>query len=116
MKMNQNRNNIHEDLNLLIPNIDTTSERLPSDNTPRKLLRNIIIEKNLNRNKNNIKIHNTDNKIQKYSNNLVLRTMRNTPHNYSNNKENRYSQKETQEMTHEKSNKNNIKKLNDKKF
>ena len=112
MEMNQNRKNIYGDLNLLIPNIDTTSERLPSDNTPGAFLRNIITEKNSNRNKNNIKVHNTENKIQKYSNNFVNRTMRNTQHNYSNNKENLYSQKETQEMTHDKSNKNSKNKIN----
>ena len=115
MKMNEKNNNYTGELNLLIPNIDTTSERLPSENTPGAFLKNILTEKNINNNKEQKKGKNNiphNKKIQKYSNNLVSRTMRNNQHNFSNNKENHYSQKETQDMTQKKNNINKNKSNN----
>ena len=47
MKMNQNKHNFQKDINLLIPNIDTTSERLSSDNRPGTFLKNTLTEKSL---------------------------------------------------------------------
>ena len=104
MKMSKNKQNLQKDINL-IPNIDTTSERLSSDNTPGKFFLNNLTEKNLPKNcqyqVNNI---NMEKKFQKYSDNLIPKTMRNTPKNYSSIKENHYSQNETEEMTRKKSN------------
>ena len=100
--MNQNKHNFARDLNLLIPNIDTTSERLSSDNTPGTFIKNNLTDNNLmNPYQGQFKINNGKNEFQKYQ---IPKTMRDTPKNYSNIKENHYSQKETQDLTHKKPN------------
>ena len=102
--MNKNRHNFQKDINL-IPNIDTTSERLSSDNTPGKFFFNNLTEKNLlQHGQYQVNNHNMEKKIQKYSDNLIPKTMRNTPKNYSSIKEYHSSQNETEEMTRKKSN------------
>ena len=113
MKMKQNNNNSPGELNLLIPNIDTTSERLPSENTPGVFMKNILTEKNLNQNqeKNKQKMPNNK-KFQKFSNNLISKTMRNNQQNFCNYKKSDYSQKETQEITQKNNNLNNKNKAN----
>ena len=116
--MDQNKHNFPKDVKLLISNIDTTSERLSSDNTPGIFLKNSFTEKALlNENKNQFNY--TATKNQKNTDKLIPKTMRNTPrnahNNYSNNKEYNLSQKETQEITQKKSNmtstKNTFKKM-----
>ena len=115
MKMNQNKHNFQKDINLLIPNIDTTSERLSSDNRPGTFLKNTLTEKSLKKPyQEQINTNSTVKENQKYSNNLISKTMRNTPNNYNNIKEYQSSQKETQEMTHKKSSINSQKSLNKK--
>ena len=115
MNMNQNKHNYQKDINLLIPNIDTTSERLSSDNRPGTFLKNTLTEKILKKPyQGHINTNGVENANLKYSNNLISKTMRNTPNNYNNNKEYQSSQKETQEMTHKKSSINSQKSLNKK--
>ena len=113
--MNQNNKYNYQggDLNLLIPNIDTTTERLSSDNTPGIFFKNSLTEKNLANHKFlPTKTNSTEKKIQKNSNNLIPKTIRTTPNNYSNSKNNHSSQKETREMTQVKTNLNSKTKPN----
>ena len=66
--MNQNNKYNYQggDLNLLIPNIDTTTERLSSDNTPGIFFKNSLTEKNLANHKFlPTKTNSTEKKIQK---------------------------------------------------
>ena len=104
--MNQGKHNNHDDLTLLIPNIDTTTERLSSDNNIGIFFKNTLTDKNkINTNLEILKTNNTEKKIQKNSDNSNAKSMRGTPDNYSNIKNNCSSQKETQEMTQQKTNK-----------
>ena len=114
--MNQNKHNFQKDINLLIPNIDTTSERLSSDNRPGTFLKNTLTEKSMKRSYQGQIITNItiEKENHKFSNNLISKTMRNTPNNYNRIKDYQSSQKETQEMTHKKSSINSQKSLNKK--
>ena len=111
--MNQIKHNNHDDLTLLIPNIDTTTERLTSDNNIGLFFKNTLTDKSkINTNLEILKTNNTEKKIQKYSDNSNTKSMRGTPNNYSNIKNNCSSQKETQEMTQQKTNKTSKKNMN----
>ena len=111
--MNQGKHNNHDDLTLLIPNIDTTTERLSSDNNIGIFFKNTLTDKSkINTNVEILKTNNTEKKIQKYSDNSNAKSMRGTPNNYSNIKNNCSSQKETQEMTQQKTNKTSKKNMN----
>ena len=84
MKLNQNNHNLQKDFNLVIQNIDTTSERLTSDNIPGRFFINSLTEKCLlNPYQEQLNINNTENRFQKYSDNIISKTMRNTQKNYS---------------------------------
>ena len=111
--MNQGKHNNHDDLTLLIPNIDTTTERLSSDNNIGIFFKNTFTDKSkINTNLEILKTNNTEKKIQKFSDNSNAKSMRGTPNNYSNIKNNYSSQKETQEMTQQKTNKTSKKNMN----
>ena len=111
--MNQSKHNNHDDLTLLIPNIDTTTERLSSDNNIGIFFKNTLTDKSkINTNLEVLKTNNTEKKFQKFSDNSNAKSMRDTPNNYSNIKNNYSSQKETQEMTQQKTNKTSKKNIN----
>ena len=115
MKLNQNNHNLQKDFNLVIQNIDTTSERLTSDNIPGRFFINSLTEKCLlNPYQEQLNINNTENRFQKYSDNIISKTMRNTQKNYSSIKDFSSSQKETKEMTCKKSTINRRKNTNKK--
>ena len=109
--MNQNKHNLKRDINLLIQNIDTTSERLPSDNIPGIFLINNLTEKRFVKPyQKEVDNKNKEEKCQGNLNGLISKTMRNTLKNYNSViKEYYSSQKETEEMNNKKS---NIKSIN----
>ena len=100
--MVDNKLNFQKDINLLIQNIDTTSERLSSDNKPGIFLKSK--KELLKPYKAHINKNNKEKKIQKYSDNLIPSIISNIPNKYNYNKDYYSSQKETQDMIHKKNN------------
>ena len=63
--MNQGKHNNHDDLTLLIPNIDTTTERLSSDNNIGIFFKNTFTDKSkINTNLEILKTNNTEKKFK----------------------------------------------------